>query len=366
MEHFMKIIKYTYPQNKTSKYSPYLETYGNIQDLLFFDIETTGLIATNTTLYLIGALYYTDNKIEVIQWFNEDGCSEKDILSSFMDFCKDFSCLVHFNGLHFDLPYLKQKATWHQLDFCLENEMTQIDIYKLIRNYKVFFQLDNMKQTSVEEFLGIQRTDIHSGKDLISVYQRYVATKDSHLEHLLLLHNHDDLLGMPQISTILNYKSLIEQPSIETISNSVEAETLRIIFTFSAHNYLPKRITFSKNGLHINAFEQKAVLTIPIIQDTLYHFFDNYKDYYYLPLEDMAIHKSVAQFVESQNKKKATKNTCYIKKTDVFIPCYSTKCPETFQLNPNDKVVFQCLDTFLSQPKDIHMEYIQNVLKFLL
>lgn len=359
----MKIFNYTYPLNKTNDLSPYFKTYDTDSNYLFFDIETTGFIAANTTLYLIGALYYSDHNVHVIQWFNEDGYSEAEMLSAFFDFCKDYSHLIHFNGLTFDLPYLKQKAERHKMCFSLDCQMEQIDIYKLIRQYKHVFQLDNMKQVSIEHFLGIHRDDIHSGKELISIYQRYVASKDTHLEKLLLLHNHDDLLGMPQISTILNYKLFMEQPSIETISLAVEEQHLQITFTYGKQSFLPKRISFQKDGIYLNAFEQKAILQIPVIEDTLYHFFENYKDYYYLPLEDMAIHKSVAQFVENPNKKRATKNTCYIKKTDVFVPCYSPNNAERFQFQPADKMYYQTLEHILSQSKDENIEYIQSILR---
>ena len=56
--------------------------------------------------------------------------------------------------------------------------------------------------------------------------------------------------------------------------------------------------------------EQQATLHIPVIHDTLKHYFTDYKNYYYLPKEDTAIHKSIAAFVEADNKEKA-KKLCY-------------------------------------------------------
>ena len=40
-------------------------------------------------------------------------------------------------------------------------------------------------------------------------------------------------------------------------------------------------------------------------QDTLKYFYDNYKDYFYLPKEDTAIHKSVATYVDKDFRQKA-------------------------------------------------------------
>ena len=48
-------------------------------------------------------------------------------------------------------------------------------------------------------------------------------------------------------------------------------------------------------------------------------FYKDYKNYFYLPNEDMAIHKSMATFIDKDKKIKATKDNCYTKITDTFI-----------------------------------------------
>ena len=46
-----------------------LERLGNREDLLFFDIETTGFSGDYSNLYLIGCTYYKDGGWRLIQWF---------------------------------------------------------------------------------------------------------------------------------------------------------------------------------------------------------------------------------------------------------------------------------------------------------
>lgn len=358
----MKTIEYIEPISDNTSFPEYYRQLFPDARLLFFDIETTGFIAKNTTLYLIGVLWYEKDGIHILQWFNEDGYSEKEILSSFSAFCKNFTHLVHFNGLGFDLPYLKQKSELLQLPFDVDTHLAQIDIFKEIRSYKKIFLLDNMKQVSIEQFLGILRKDTYSGGDLIHVYQRYVARPEKELENLLLLHNHDDLLGMPSISTILNYKAFFEQIHISDLEASITDNHLLLSFTFDASARLPKRISLTCNGIYLNAFEQKASLSIPILQDTLQHYFKDYKNYYYLPAEDMAVHKSIAAYVDAQNKEKATKNTCYVKKTDAFIPCYQAEEYDSFKFCATDKQGYQTLTSIQSADYSKQNEYIQNTL----
>ena len=49
------------------------------EDMVFFDIETTGFSPNNTILYLIGCAYYSNNSWNLIQWFADDNTSEKKI-----------------------------------------------------------------------------------------------------------------------------------------------------------------------------------------------------------------------------------------------------------------------------------------------
>ncbi|MBE5941469.1 MAG: rnase H family protein [Lachnospiraceae bacterium] len=362
----MKIIDYTHTITKEHELSAYFTGQYNPEDLLFFDIETTGFIAKHTTLYLIGVLWFKNNTIHIRQWFNDNGCDEKVILTSFLEFTHTFTHLIHFNGLGFDLPYLKQKADIHNLTFSLEECMTQIDIYKEIRSYKNLFALDNMKQVSIEDFLGIARDDEKSGKELIRVYQQYIGKPDEQLEHLLLLHNHDDLLGMTKISHIMNYKWFIESPTIASYTCNQENNYLVIHFQVADGPYLPKRITATKCGIHLNAIEQKGILSVPICKDTLKHFFTDYKNYYYLPLEDIAIHKSVATYVDSHNKVKASKETCYISKTDSFIPSCSHGDYEYFRTDWKTKQEYILLSAFLEADDETKIQYITKTLSMFL
>lgn len=360
----MKIIEYSdaIQQNSIPEY--YKHFYPDSR-FLFFDIETTGFAVKNTTLYLIGALWYEDNHIRMIQWFNENGSSEKELLAAFDTFCMDFTHLVHFNGLGFDLPYLRQKADLSGIPFSADKKPVQIDILKEIRSYKKIFMLDNMKQVSIEHYLGIQREDIYTGKELIPIYQQYITKPDTGKEELLLQHNHDDLLGLLQISPILNYKTFFEHIEICDIKLNAD-KVLTVDFTYSQSAFLPKRISLSADKIYLNAFEQKAILQLPIIHDTLMYYFKDFKNYYYLPKEDMAIHKSVASYVDPDNRKKATKSTCYIKKADAFIPCYLLDSYDAFKFSITDNRNYQTLDSLLNADSEKQTAYIQSILSALI
>ena len=83
-----------------------LERIAPREDLLFFDIETTGFSGASSQLYLIGCVYFDGFGWRLIQWFADTRGCEAQLLDAFFSFMKDFRVLVHFNGDGFDIPYL--------------------------------------------------------------------------------------------------------------------------------------------------------------------------------------------------------------------------------------------------------------------
>ena len=61
---------------------------GPLESLLFFDIETTGLSAMTSSLYLIGCVYYKEERWHYTQWFSECMADEAEILKQFFSFSK--------------------------------------------------------------------------------------------------------------------------------------------------------------------------------------------------------------------------------------------------------------------------------------
>lgn len=333
------------------------------EQIAFFDIETTGLSAKASSLYLIGAMYYdkTENTWVLLQWFAENYHSEKKILQSFLDFLEDFDYLYHFNGKTFDVPYIMQKCQRHAISVSQHNagiledttDTRSIDLLKHVRSLRHALMLDKCNQTALERWLGIQRKDIFSGGDLVPVYSEYMQQrilapeKAKGLEKVLLLHNHDDLEMMLEICSILSYEKYLLHPEENSVfhpdalaRSEIDAKKDSITITLPVTEAVPRKITlcacypktsfsslehqesmaFSLPPAALTLDKTACTLTLPLYQGTLKYFFDNPKDYYYLPKEDMAVHKSVAAFVEKDFRQKATAATCYTKTEGQYLP----------------------------------------------
>ena len=82
---------------------------------IYFDIETTGLKASTSHLYLIGyavrerCVDAQTGDVQVIQLFAENTADEKLLLARFAEACAKYRTVIHFNGDRFDIPYLEEK-----------------------------------------------------------------------------------------------------------------------------------------------------------------------------------------------------------------------------------------------------------------
>lgn len=328
----------------------------NLPDVLFFDIETTGFSPKNSSVYLIGAVYYDTaaDTFVLRQWFDESGHQQKQMVSDFMQFASGYAVLIHFNGDGFDLPYLKETCQREELPYTLST-LHSFDIYKTARACQSFLALSHMKQKDIEHFLHIEREDKMSGGELINVYKTYVKTPTNNAQKLLLLHNADDLKGLTQILPILAYSLLL--------AGHFTVADITVDTSVSFHLNLPyalkNRLSMGSHNILLTAYQNQATLCVPAYRGELKYFYPNYKDYYYLPVEDTAIHKSVASYVDKEYRVKAHAANCYSRKTGVFLPQPEPLITPCFQMEYKDKTsYFEVTDAQLKNP-DAMNEYVK-------
>lgn len=299
---------------------PIIDKYCNRYEAVFFDIETTGLAKEKTDLYLIGCGHYIDNKLVTKFFFADSKNEELDVINAFFEYIKSFKYIIHFNGTKFDLPYIEYKCKKYSVENRL-NDMTSIDIYQMIKPLRYLMFPVSMRQKFIEDFLQITRNDMYNGGELIAVYDEYLHTHDNNKLNLLMMHNREDVLGMHKIIPILNYLELLNC-NISYISHEEnrykdfygeDKKELLINGTYDANINLPSAFSSKTETMYlqVNPQNHKIVIRLAISSGNFKMFYDNYRDYYYLPDKDCCIHKSVAMGIDKANKVKATKQTCY-------------------------------------------------------
>lgn len=175
---------------------------------IFFDIETTGFSPANSTLYMIGCARRKSNRICIDQFFAEKPEEEAEILAAFFQMLSPYTTIITFNGVGFDIPYLKAKADHYKIPEHFR-DFEYLDIFKSVSSIKFLLKLENYKQKTIESFLGLKRKDEKTGGDLIHVYFTHVKHPTEETMHLLRIHNYEDVLHMIDLLSVLSYLEVL-------------------------------------------------------------------------------------------------------------------------------------------------------------
>lgn len=337
------------------------------ESVVFFDIETTGFSASTSQVYLIGCISYNNSSFQLMQWFAQSNEDEAQLLHNFFHYIEPYKTLITYNGEGFDMPFLINRCKRYQMPYDF-TKFESMDLYKLLAPYKDILKLPNLKQKTLETFLGISREDRYHGGELISVYYNYIKKPDEHAQSTLLLHNHDDLIGMMKIYPAIAYYYLlhgnIHNATCQLHSyKSAKGEPLEeAIFTFSCDMPIPKEFSYRKQEVYLTGTTTTCRISVQVYTDELKYFFPNYKDYYYLPMEDISIHKSVAFYVDKNFRTQATAANCYNKKSGRFLPQKREIITPFFKQNYKDKqTYFEINEDFLNDNEKLLL-YVKHLL----
>ena len=351
-------------------------TIGAPEDVLFFDIETTGLSARSAGLYLIGVLTYTaDASIAresniiasldtsapesaghwtLLQYFCEDVADEPAVLQAFFELLRTKKILISYNGDGFDIPFLRHMLEQYGLPYSFDT-VESFDLFKKFRPLKRLLDLPDLKLKSCERFLGIDREDRFTGGELIEVYFEWQKTKAPALLDTLLLHNAEDIANLPNLLPLLRYRSLPHSDfrlrAHERLQDGA-TPLVHLSFTFlspmppSAHASvendireatddrrlhwpaltLPKPMDLRGDFWALHAEGSAVELYVQLFEGERKLFFADFEHYYYLPAEDQVIHQSLAEFVDRSARKKACARNCYQRVSGCFLP----ECSEVY------------------------------------
>jgi hypothetical protein len=356
-------------------------------------------------------MYYKEDSWFLTQWFADDMQSEKQILEDFFTLLASFKRFIHYNGSGFDLPYLEKKCKQYKVN----NELTSIesfDLYKKFNSCKKLLPVSNLKLKTIETFAGFHREDKFTGEELIQIYANYLgkyqfeklqlagdkvsasipkyqkdaktleesikSNSSAQLQSLLLLHNAEDVIGLIKISNILYYTDIFSHTPTENSikleyqfykDNKIKALILRqeLPYSFGKPINIEAEIITEDpaTSLLLCLSNNELTIHVPIYYGVLKYFPDNYKDYFYLPMEDMVVHKSVAQFVDKEYRQKVKAKDCFLKKDSIFLPMQTPIFTPVYQLEYKDKLSFAEFNEVNFTNSKVLMEYFHSLLEFI-
>jgi len=167
------------------------------EGVIYFDIETTGFDKENDKIMLISYGRFDSGEFVIKQIFADSLSEERDLMKLFAEDIKDADAWCSYNGIAFDEPFIRKKLQMHGIEASLPEE--HIDLYRLIRPYHKSLGMERCNLKTVEKFLGINRKDTIDGGLSVNLYNQYLYTADQELKRVIMLHNYEDVLNLPEI-----------------------------------------------------------------------------------------------------------------------------------------------------------------------
>lgn len=266
-------------------------SFGDTRQVCLMDIETTGLARKNARIAYAGCAYLAKGQWTARQWLAESKEEEPRILADYLEFLSQWPVLVHFNGTSFDLPCLRRRCGLYDIPCPLDGK-ENLDLYRLLKPLRRIFPLERSSQRALETLLGQMRQP-----------------------------DDNDLTMLPHLLPLLAYAALgRELESVQDCRLLFDEDGGKLQLDLGLYDTLPLGFSCPCGAFYLKAEDKRLSLLIYGRQATLKYFMDDYKNYYYLPDEDMAVHKSVAAFAGKGSRVPAKKATCYIKKEGLFLP----------------------------------------------
>lgn len=182
-----------------------------LENLLFLDIETTGLFGGGTVPFLIGLGAWKEGEFHLTQFLLRRGDDEEVMLSEVARFVSEYEVLVTFNGKAFDVPILQSRSVLMGLRFPAPK--THLDLYHLARNMGKKHPYRGSLDDSCRRFLNVVREGDVPGRLIPALYFMYLKEGDPDILSSALEHNRLDVLDM--VLLLMRFGKILEGESTD-------------------------------------------------------------------------------------------------------------------------------------------------------
>lgn len=223
--------------------------FAPLNDMAFFDIETTGLSSgAGTTVMLAGLGVPHHNDLYITQWFAVDFPGEAALLQRLSEALQPVKHLVSYNGRSFDWPVVQSKALMSGIHL---PQPVQVDLLHPARRLFRGQLLDCSLATIEDGVLGLHRQLDLPGRDVPLKYQEFLKTGRPAVLLPIFAHHLQDIHSL---HALLGY-----------LRNTVaESETL-----LPRHNAVGQAALIAAAGRDPQPFLQHAFEESPVVYDVL-------------------------------------------------------------------------------------------------
>ena len=240
-----------------------------------------------------------ESGVRLISWISEQESDEYEMLTALSDALDSIRRIITFNGNAFDLPHLHQKYKAFDLMDPLQGKQ-YLDLMLRLKPISRFLALPSGKLADFAGFLHLAQPD---ASDEAS-FRFHPGAEDKHEAS-----TPNDALYTLECMSLLHYAEFLDQGArIREVTTDEE----RVIFRLHYPDGFPVGFSVHDSGFHLRFSEDGTVLlSSRICNGSIRYYHTDVKNYWYLPLEGYAIHKSAAQYVDKSRREKAVRENCY-------------------------------------------------------
>lgn len=168
-------------------------------ELVFLDIETIGL-GFSQEIFLVGTLQLREGSWLLRQAALLSLAHEVELLQVISQLVEGAAVCVTYNGISFDVPFLRTRMLFHDIDCGVFDRLFHADLlYHVRRHYGR--DLPNCKLSTVEaSVLGIRRIDDMPGAEMPWTHATFAKTQDVPILQRILAHNRQDLVTLRDLT----------------------------------------------------------------------------------------------------------------------------------------------------------------------
>ncbi|TDQ41479.1 ribonuclease H-like domain-containing protein [Aureibacillus halotolerans] len=199
--------------NRSSLKSPLSAQGKSVEDLLFFDTETTGLShGAGHTIFLFGTGCFKEEKLTIKQYALARPGQEAALFLPFLQDHSSLSDLVTYNGKSFDWPHVKSKHVLIRERVPTLPEYGHYDLLHAARRvWKHRMEKVSLGNVEAAE-LQMSRVGDTPGFLAPMLYKNYVESEDATCLKGIIQHNEQDIVSLVLLyvrlsSLILDYKT---------------------------------------------------------------------------------------------------------------------------------------------------------------
>jgi uncharacterized protein YprB with RNaseH-like and TPR domain len=187
----------------------------SLSDIVLFDLETTGLAGgTGTYPFLLGFGIFTENGIEIIQYFLPDYGLEN---AAFLELIKSFSgakILVSFNGKSFDYPILNNRFILNRLENPFKSCRHLDLLHPARRVWKTLLESCSLNNIETRIFSFSRVNDV-PGALIPQIYFEFIRAGNTGDILRVLEHNQQDILTLGRLLFHFNWlENIADQQSL--------------------------------------------------------------------------------------------------------------------------------------------------------